>query len=156
MLWHWIIIDGNNLIGSEPGLAACAAVNYDRARDRLVEQLNPLVGELAERVTVIFDGRYGGGPAIPATLVEVQFSPGHLTADSVIERLVEGRRGDCQGIAVISSDRLERDTVEASGTHTISCRSFIEMMAEARSALSRRAGRTDPADAPATLGDFFP
>jgi predicted RNA-binding protein with PIN domain len=153
---NWLIIDGNNLIHSDPELALGAARSFELARERLVQRLTPLVGELADRITVVFDGKSGAaGAAFASAAVEVLFSPSHLSADSVIERMAHAAENR-HALAVVTSDRLERDTIEATGVHTLSCRSFWEMADEARAALRRRAGAGRSKRPPPTLGDLFP
>ena len=153
----WLIIDGNNLLHQIPELREAVRHDFDGARAALVRRFEPLVGTLADRITIVFDGRLPGHtppvrfdrtPAPPG--VEIIFSPAHLTADSLIERLVT-EAADSQKITVVSSDLAERQTVEATGAHTLSCRTFLESLARMR---------VDRAPSPpaqkSTLGDYFP
>jgi len=157
MSYDWIIIDGNNLLHSDPALTDLVARRaFDQARTKLVQRLNPLVGELAGRMTVVFDGRDGtAGTGFGGAAVEVQFSPSNLSADAIIERMV--RTADCPGrTAVVSSDRMERDNVEAAGVHTISCQNFLSIATESQRHLTaglRSASKTLPRT---TLGEYFP
>ena len=155
MRYRWLIIDGNNLIHRDPALFRVGRGNFDAARDELVRQLDHLVGDLADRITIVFDGKSGSpGMARPSAAVEVVFSPAHLTADSVIERMV-GDLPDREGIAVVSSDRLERNTVEATGVNTLSCASFLEVLAARQTSLQKQIRATGKTSPPGTLGDFF-
>ena len=150
---RWLIIDGNNLIHSDLDMPRELLKNFDRARASLVQRLDRLVGVLADRITIVFDGRGSGGPSESASAVEVVFSPSRLTADSVIERLVRTAASPA-GIAVITSDRLERDSVEAAGIQSVSCRSFLEILRKEESHPSIKPTR-NRAPRP-TLGDLFP
>jgi predicted RNA-binding protein with PIN domain len=157
MHFTWLIIDGNNLLHQIPELRDQVRQDFDGARAALVRQFEPLVGSLADRITIVFDGRLPGQtPPLqfdrtPAPAgVEIIFSPSHLTADSLIERLVvESENPD--KIAVVSSDLAERHTVEAAGAYTLSCRTFLESLARMR---TDRAPSLPPQRS--TLGDFFP
>lgn len=153
----WLIVDGNNLIHHHPELAVLARRNFDHARRALVEHLAALGAVLASRITVVFDGTRGGhGEGFEGTGVEVLFSPAHLTADAVIERLVHAAPAP-DAITVVSSDRLERDTVEAAGAVSLSCRSFVEHLETAQRRLREQHGRPlGSPPGPATLGDYFP
>jgi predicted RNA-binding protein with PIN domain len=154
---EWLIIDGNNLLHQMPELRDLVRHDFDGARAALVRQFEPLVGSLANRITIVFDGRLPGQPPPPRldrtpapACVEIIFSPAHLTADSLIERFVE--QADNSGkIVVVSSDLAERQNVEATGAYTLSCRTFLESLARMR---------TDRAPSlptqRSTLGDFFP
>lgn len=157
MHYDWLIIDGNNLIHSDPELTAHVARRaFDQARMALVQRLSPLVGELCGRMTVVFDGRDGtAGTGFEGAAVEVRFSPSNLTADAVIERLVRTAASPPR-TAVVSSDRMERDNVEAAGVHTISCLNFLSIAATSRRHLAtglRAASKTLPRS---TLGEFYP
>ena len=153
---NWLIIDGNNLLHYDPRLAGLARRDFDRARRELVQGLDQLAGRLARRVTIVFDG-VGPGPGVgyDASAVEVVFSSTNLTADSVIERLARGA-ADRSSVTVVSSDRGERDSVEAGGVHSISCRTFLEWIDEARRRLAREVHGVRASAKKPTLGDSFP
>jgi predicted RNA-binding protein with PIN domain len=155
-MYRWLIIDGNNLIHASPDFASSASRSFDLARRRLVQQLDELVNVLAVRITVVFDGR-GGNPSagFENAAVEVVFSPAHLTADSVIERLAT-QSPDRAAATVVSSDLLERHTVEAGGVHTLSCRTFLDELHRARANLHRQLRDTGRPGRKNALGDFFP
>lgn len=157
MLADWLIIDGNNLIHAQPGLLQEPGRDFHSIRRHLVQALEEMVGVLAARITVVFDGTRGGRQTgFESAAVEVVFSPSHFTADSVIERLA-ARTVRRDAVLVVSSDSLERHTVEASGVRSLSCRMFLEEMRLAREQLGRRIGETRrrPSGRNA-LGDFFP
>jgi len=74
----------------------------------------------------------------------------------VIERL-SAETDTPTSIAVVSSDRLERYSVESSGVRVLSCRAFLDEVALAQVELQshiknfKRKNHTR-----GTLGDFFP
>ncbi len=150
----WLIIDGNNLLHSHPPFAAMVRSRPDGARAQLVREMEHLIGALARRITVVFDGRDGGKQTgFESSPVEVIFSPSAFTADTVIERLAFGAPQKAV-VAVVTSDRGERDTVEAAGVRTIGCSVFMETAAAARRSLGAAAPRQ--AAPRGKLGDFFP
>jgi len=157
-MYGWIIIDGNNLVHSDrEGLFGDHVADFDGARFGLARVLDELAGELAGKVTVVFDGTVGGkDEAFQSSELQVVFSPADMTADGVIERMA-AQAQDPGSILVVSSDRAERDTVTAAGALTMSCQNFIELIKECRRTLSRqlakRAKRRTPGQ---SLGDFFP
>jgi len=153
---RWLIIDGNNLVHAHPDLADLARQDFIRARGELVRRLDELVEALAGRITVVFDSTKGGRQTgFESSAVEVIFAPPSLTADSVIERLAL-QAPDRETVTVVSSDHMERDTVEASGVHTLSCRGFVELMSQTRVELRGRIGQTVRKRSADKLGDFFP
>jgi uncharacterized protein len=105
---------------------------------------------------VVFDGT-GKGRETEAgrSSVEVVFSPGHHTADTVIERLVH-EAPDPGGILVVTSDRAERETVDAAGAHSMGCGDFLVWCDQQRHALASTAGVLRRKTPKSTLGDFFP
>jgi predicted RNA-binding protein with PIN domain len=127
---------------------------FGLARDALVRRLERLSGSLAARITIVFDGRERGGLSESHTgPVEVASRPATLTADSTIERLVH----DCaapETITVITSDRRERETVEAAGARSLSCGDFLALCDAEERRLARAAPpRRRPGP---SLAEFFP
>ena len=157
---RWLIVDGFSLLHRDEKLAAVLqAGRLFEARRLLVQGLDRIAGALAARTTVVFDGRREGGSGDEAidVSIEVVFSPSHLTADSVIERLVQAAT-PAAGILVVTSDRLERETVGAAGAESMSCGDFLDLCRREEAHLRRRAqpaSGAGPAPRP-TLGDFFP
>ncbi len=157
MRFPWLIVDGYSLLhrpGPPPDRGA--GPRFGLARDALVRRLERLAGRVCDRMTIVFDGR--GERVAPGEIaagpVEVLFSPATLTADSVIERLVLASQAPAQ-ITVITSDRLERETVEAAGAQSLSCGDFLALCEAEERALARPA-RPAPRRGGATLGDIFP
>ncbi len=158
MLCSWLLIDGFSLLHRAEDIAAVhRAGRLLPARHLLVDLVARGAAPLAGRTTVVFDGRGEGGPAeeFAGSPVEVLFSPSDRTADAVIERLVHDA-GDPSSILVVTSDRMERDNVTASGAQTMSAGDFLDLCGQAASRTRRAAaapGRRTPRH---TLGDHFP
>ncbi len=134
----WLIIDGYNLIlrcGAPPGMPAS---DLEGRRHQWVVLLEKLLGIMAERITLVFDGQAKPVQSGETGPVEVIFSSAGQTADSVIERLAFGARpGE---VTVVSSDRLEIQTASASGAVGMSCSVFYEKVCETISRLSSTQG----------------
>jgi len=151
-----LVVDGYSLMHrAGPPPRRDEGPRFSLARDALVRRLERLAGRLASRITLVFDGRGERVAAgdLPSGPVEVLFSSGSLTADSVIERLVAAA-ADPARITVVTSDRRERETVEAAGARTVSCGDFLALCEAAERDLAR--ARVGPAAKRATLGDVFP
>ena len=155
---RWLIIDGYNLIhraGATEGPGWLPRDLMGRRR-LLIQMLETVAGVLADRITVVFDGRTRTlPPEAGSAAVEVVFSPGHKTADTVIEQMVFGasRPG---AITVVTSDRRERETAEAAGAETMACSVFFDMLKEAQDAIERNLrARAAKAAPPSLLGDVF-
>lgn len=157
MLAQWLIIDGNNLLHSSPKFAPLVHGNFALARNELVRRMEELLGLMANRITVVFDGTIGGRQTgFESSAVEVVFTSTDTSADSAIERL-SAEAENAPAVLVVSSDRLERHTVEASGVRSMSCRSFLEEVSLAQGELRKRIRHTaSKQGVRGTLGDFFP
>ena len=153
MHYEWLIIDGYNLLHKVPELARMLGTDIQSARHRLVRKVGETAHNMARQTTIVFDGREAGSDAaLSSKYLEVFFSPGNLSADSVIERLV------CKyptpgKILVVTSDHAEHDTVSSAGAHTMSSEEFMaKCEADAKKTISKR---TPPGKEP-ELGDVFP
>ena len=154
---HHLIVDGYNLLHHDPGLQDLAGDQLMVEREKLIVRLSAVVGLVAERITVVFDGRDlpGDGPEREPSAVEVIFSPASQTADTVIERLAH-RSAHPPGLLVVTSDRAERDTVSAAGGHTMNGTDFLELLDRTEAGLKRQAAATQRRVPVPRLGDFFP
>lgn len=133
MRYAWILVDGFSLMHREvESLAALNAGRAFEARRKLASRLDRVAATLADRLTLVYDGRGGGGPAeeMGDLSIEVVFSPGNQTADTVIERMAQSFP-DPTRVLVVTSDRLERETVTAAGVHTMGCGDFLREMERA-------------------------
>jgi predicted RNA-binding protein with PIN domain len=143
----WILVDGYSVIHSWPQLRKLAGKSLAKQRDVLIRVLRQYGDHCGCRVTVVFDGyaaKHRPDVQEPVAGVEVMFSGAGQTADDVIERMVGTSESPGQ-ITVITSDNLERQTVESVGAGSMSAEMF-EL--EARTALReleqlvRRHGRS--------------
>lgn len=151
---RWILIDGYSLLHRDPELAPLLPRDLQTARQRLVRKLEAVVDRLAEKTTLVFDGwQSGADEALSSPTLDVRFSPGHATADTVIERMVFAAPRPAD-LLVVTSDRSECETVAAAGAAVMSCAQFLDLCRQQRGALRDRAARGTPGGP--TLGDFFP
>lgn len=144
-----LIIDGYSLLHRDPDAHTLLNRNIGLARQLLVRRIERIVPALAAETIVVFDGRGGGAGEAFDTPLSIVFAPAQHTADTVIERMVHAHAAPHR-ILVVSSDRMERQTVEAAGAETQSCGDFL---------LREHTGNTRPLQRDqsrgATLGDFF-
>ena len=152
---RWLIVDGYSLLYRDRELAARPRPLLSSARRQIVRRVEEVAGSLAERITIVFDGAGSRAEEEASTLppVEVVFSPRDRTADTVIERLVHEHPRPAE-ILVVTSDRMERETVGAAGAQTISCGDFLDECERLRRA-PRGGRRGKPDGGRPTLGDFF-
>ena len=150
---QWLIIDGYNLLHKIVELSTLMQTDIQLARHRLVRMVENTAHRFAEQTTIVFDGRKAGqDDALTSGRMEIYFSPGNLSADTVIERLVE-RYPDSSRILVVTSDHAEADTVSSSGAQVMSSDEFMaQCERDARKSIGKR---TRPGEEP-KLGDLFP
>lgn len=150
---EWLIIDGYNLLHKVPELARMLGTDIQGARHRLVRMIEGAARGMAQQTTLVFDGREAGrDPALTSKHLEVYFSPGNLSADSIIERLVF-KFETPEKILVVTSDHAEHDTVSSAGAYTMSSEEFLgKCETDAKRPISKgMLPRKEP-----KLGDLFP
>lgn len=149
----WLIIDGYNLLHVVNELKALLNSDVQLARHRLIRLVEDTSLRMAPQTTIVFDGREAGqDAALTSKHLEIYFSPGKHTADTIIERLV--RRFPNPGkILVITSDRAEANAVLSDGAQVMSSQEFMDQCKlDARKPIQKR---MRPGEKP-KLGDLFP
>ncbi len=152
---QWII-DGNNLIHRIPALKRRIDGDPDGVRQQLVVLLAGLLGASdVDGIVVVFDGR---GDRVsqqqPVAGVTLVYSPSHMSADAVIEQWVQAAP-DPARCRVVTSDRMERDSVRAAGADSMPCGDFVMWMQDQQRNLGHWLQRRRKQER-TTLGDFFP
>ena len=155
-MYDLLIIDGNNLLHSDPALDRIKRQDFAQARQELVDKLDDSASRLANRVVLVFDGTHGGkGREFRCSLIEILFSPADMSADTVIERMVQDHVKQ-NNVTVITSDLAERHTVEGAGADALSCRMFLEELEHIQDSRQRDMGKPMFRKRPPSLGDLFP
>lgn len=146
-----LIVDGYNVIGSEPSYATSALRDLESARAMLVRDAASFAAG-AWRCTVVFDG--AGNPTsdgVPHGVagVTVVFSPHGRSADTVVEGLAARARERGEEVTVVTSDAATQFAVMREGVSRMSSREFAGVMAEEASEKGGRAvsgGRRGPVE----------
>lgn len=125
---RWVLVDGYSVLHAWARFRTkhARAGSLASRREALVNALRQYADQSHRRVTVVFDGyaaKHKPETVEPTHGVEVLFSDKGKTADDVIERLV-GLAPDRHRILVVTSDNLERQTVETFGAQSISAELF--------------------------------
>lgn len=101
-------IDGYNVIHHSTVLRPLLKHSFENARDALIDKAARFAIATGLQVKVVFDGRgrkmESAAPVLTVPGLEVLYSPGHLTADALIERIVYNSP-DRRSIIVVSADR---------------------------------------------------
>lgn len=138
---RWVLVDGYSVLHAWPRFTTRKSrqMSLHQRREALVVLLRQYADHSRRRVTVVFDGyaaKHKPEVVEPTHGVEVLFSDKGKTADDLIERLV-GKSEHGAGIMVVTSDNMERRTVESLGAQSMSAEIFEE---EVDAALRELAG----------------
>ena len=57
MRFEWLIIDGYNVLHTQPQLVALMRSDMEQARHQLVRQIEAATLAMADQVTLVFDGK---------------------------------------------------------------------------------------------------
>ena len=150
---EWLIIDGYNLLHCVEELKALLNTDIELARHKLVRKVEGTAGRMAQQTTIVFDGKESGqDAALTSKHLEIYFSPGKHTADTIIERLV-AKFPTPGKILVVTSDRAEADAVLSDGAQVMSSPEFLaQCEIDTRKSVRKQ---TRPGQEP-KLGDLFP
>jgi len=153
----WLIIDGYNLMFQDNALGAARSISLENCRDLLLEKVAGTGPLLADRVTVVFDGKASGRHAESGSGsgIEVLYSPRCHTADTIIERIAHSAVQPAT-VCVVTSDRLQQLTVMAAGAQTMSCAEFLSHLQDNKARSASRMKQQHLLPRGPRLGDFFP
>ncbi|GIP61223.1 NYN domain-containing protein [Paenibacillus sp. FSL W8-0186] len=127
-----LLVDGYNMIGGWPELAALSKVGMQEARDRLLERLANHQAFSGRKVIVVFDAYRvpGLGKSFNQSKVEVHFTKEKETADECIERLVRELSHRRRQIYVATSDTVEQHVIFGQGALRVSARELLNQVEE--------------------------
>ncbi|WP_460327157.1 NYN domain-containing protein [Paenibacillus sp. YSY-4.3] len=127
-----LLVDGYNMIGGWPELAALSRVGMQEARDRLLERLANHQAFSGRRVIVVFDAYRvpGLGKSFKQSQVEVHFTKEKETADESIERLVRELSHRRRQIYVATNDTVEQHVIFGQGALRVSARELLNQVEE--------------------------
>lgn len=131
-----LLVDGYNVLHQSHKLLHLVRQDMETAREALIDKVAHYCIQTGRRVTIVFDGR---GPKITQKVahnravptLEVLYSPGHLTADAVIERMVYQKARKMDAI-VVTSDRGVRDLCRGMGALVMDANNFLQSLQETR------------------------
>ncbi len=153
MQFEWIIIDGYNALHSQPSLSLLLKSDPQKARDLFLNLIKEYLYKNSQKTTIIFDGISEEKDLFNSTnKIEVLFSSSKLSADGLIERLVNKHQNP-EKICVITSDQLEQQIVSSSGAYVESSEIFMQ---KCKNSKNTTYSTNMKASQKPKLGDFFP
>ncbi len=119
-----LIVDGYNMIGAWPELAALKQDKLEDARDMLLEMLSDYQSYAGLTVIVVFDAFRvpGFGSSFKQRKLHVVYTRERETADECIERLVGEWTSVRRNIYVATSDMVEQHVTFGRGALRLSAR----------------------------------
>lgn len=132
---RWVLVDGYSVLHQWPRLQKLAGRSLEIRRNTLIALLEAYADHSGRRVTIVFDAyavKHKPETAERPRGVEILYSGHGKTADETIERMV-GDASQRSRILVVTSDNIERQTVETLGAQSVSAELFeLEVQTELR------------------------
>ena len=134
-----MLVDGYNMIGAWPTLAALRDTSLEDARDRLLEMLADYQGFTGISVIAVFDAHQvpGSGSSFKQHRVTVVYTKEKETADACIERLASEMALRSRNLYVATSDLVEQHVAFGKGALRISARELLVEIEQNRKAIER-------------------
>ena len=141
---HILLVDGYNMIGDWPTLKKLREVDFEAARNRLVELLAEYQAAKGIRVIVVFDAYLvqGKKSQYRQSGVEVIYTAKNETADEHIEKLSNELKGRQVQIHVATCDMTEQNVVFGNGALRKSARELEIEVGIAKKAIAADVEKT--------------
>lgn len=127
-----LLVDGYNIINTGPSYRAVKDSNLEMARVRLIEDVAAYAKLTDVDAVVVFDAskRHGSAQRSSDVLgVKVVFTKEGQTADTAIERMAHGARGD-RRVTVATSDYAQQKTVFSGSVLRMSAAELVARMSD--------------------------
>ena len=127
------LVDGYNMLHCTKAYKPMLRMGLETARDTLINQLSLFCANSQDSVTLVFDGSEAQEsnvtpfPAVPR--LEVRYSPGKHSADTVIERLIYNTPERTRAV-VVTRDRGLRELCQGMGAFSMAPESFLATVRE--------------------------
>ncbi len=134
-----LIVDGYNVIGAWPKLAAIRDRDLAQARDLLIESLAEYQAYTGTKVIIVFDAYsvHGVEKKHKSYKIEVIFTKENETADERIEKLVGEVMNIKTQVYVATSDYTEQRTIFAQGALRKSARELVGEIEDIQNEISQ-------------------
>ncbi|RXT09057.1 NYN domain-containing protein [Ammoniphilus sp. CFH 90114] len=135
-----LVVDGYNMIGAWPKLAAMKKNELGRARDELLTMLSEFQAYSGYKIVVVFDAHQvpGMGKRIKEYKVDIFYTKENETADELIERLVKKEISRKRRITVATSDYTEQRMSFGYGALRKSARELLEDIEKSKKSIRQK------------------
>lgn len=123
-----LLVDGYNMIGAWPELKKLKEIDFEAARDKLIDMMAEYQASTGYQVIIVFDAHLVPGIQQLSNRfgVQVIFTNENETADEKIEQLVVVLKDALTRIYVATSDYAEQKAIFGSGAFRKSARELLE------------------------------
>ncbi len=132
-----LIVDGYNIIGAWEDLKEMKKTDMGSAREQLITLLAGYRSWCWERIIIVFDGQSFAWEEVDG--IEIVFTGGRETADTMIERLAAGLAAR-YNVEVATSDFAEHRAASAVGAKVFSAAALKDYLVEKRKSYRRMTG----------------
>ncbi|MFC5700947.1 NYN domain-containing protein [Cohnella faecalis] len=141
-----LFVDGYNMIGAWPELAALKREKLEDARDRLLDLLADYQSYAGLSIVVVFDAfRVPGlGAVYRHHRMQVVYTREKETADECIERLVGDWTSVRRNLYVATSDLVEQHVAFGRGALRLSARELHQEVAQSRKSIDSVISKEPP------------
>jgi len=144
-------IDGYNILHKSRLLRPLVNIDFESAREGLIDKVAMLCMSSGRHATIVFDGQGLHNPEVMphdrgVPHLKVMYSPSNHTADTIIERIVYKLPNRLEAV-VVSNDRGLRDACRHMGALVMDADNFLETVQASRQSISSslvRHRRTSP------------
>jgi len=127
------LVDGYNVLHCTAAYKPMMRMGLETARDAFINQLALFCANSQDSVTVVFDGseslESNVTPFAGVPRLEVRYSPGKHSADTVIERLIYNAPERTRAV-VVTRDRGLRELCQGMGAFSMAPESFLTTVRE--------------------------
>lgn len=125
-----LIVDGYNILNAWPELAKLSQTSLEHSRDKLIEILANWRGFCGNQVILVFDAhQVRGGVQVTEEIdgIQVIYTPEGMTADQMIERLVQ-KLPEGLAVYVATSDYVEQRLIFGKGAYRLPARELQKLI----------------------------
>ncbi len=129
-----MVIDGYNVMNALPELRAITKVDFDGAREKLIEMMAEYRSYLGIDMVIVFDAHLATRSREHTEMIKgikIVFTKEKMTADSYIEKVISEMTANRQ-VIVVTNDWTEQLMVLGSGASRVSVRELQMDLMEAR------------------------
>ncbi|MFZ1082246.1 MAG: NYN domain-containing protein [Candidatus Kryptoniota bacterium] len=121
------IVDGYNVIFSDARLSKLLRNDIEAAREELILKIKSCNSLIADKVNLVFDGKYNATANKISDSLIISFSTKGQTADDFIKEQIE-RSARRRSLCIVSNDLAIIDYARICGANVVKSEEFLSML----------------------------